>query len=112
MITAGLTLRTSRQFSDGYAGLDGGRYLGRMKLTKPRLLKAGNGYDIGHTFIQRARVPAGLDRKVVMQGLIDTMGGSRCRHEHDCCGCATRHVQVRAIGNRDFAVRTSLTFNY
>jgi hypothetical protein len=112
MIKAGLTLRTSRRYASGWDHLDSSRYLGRMKLTAPRVLRPGNGYDIGPVFIQRARVAPGLDREQVKQALVDTLGGSRCRHEHDCCGCATRHVQVRALGNRDYAIRTSMTFNY
>ncbi len=112
MITASLTLRKTHRYADGWADLDESRYLGRMKLTAPRVLVPGNGYDRGPVFIQRVRVPSGLKREDVKQALMDTLGGSRCRHEHDCCGCASRHVQVRALGNRDFAVRTSLTFNY
>lgn len=112
MITSGLTLRTTHKYASAYAHLDESRYLGRMKLTKPRVIVAGNGYDRGPTFIQRARIPSGIKREEAIQALMDTLGGSRCRHEHDCCGCATRHVQVRAIGTRDFAVRTSITFNY
>lgn len=112
MIKAGLTLRTSWRYASGWSQLDASRYLGQMKLTKPRVLVPGNGYDRGPVFIQRARVAPGLNRKIVQQALVDTLGGSRCRHEYDCCGCATRNVQVPALGNRDFAVRTSMTFNY
>lgn len=112
MIITGLSLKTTRQYAPGYDHLDDSRYLGRMKLTKPRVLKEGNGYDQGPTFIQRARLPAGVKTADAVQAIIDTLGGSRCRHEHDCCGCASRFVQVRVLGKRDFAVRTSMTFNY
>lgn len=112
MITTGLTLKTTRRYAPGYDHLDETRYLGRMKLTKPRVLKEGRGYDEGPTFIQRARLPTGVKPADAVQAIIDTLGGSRCRHEHDCCGCASRHVQVRVLGKRDFAVRTSITFNY
>ena len=48
----------------------------------------------------------------VAQALRDTLGGSRCRHEYDCCGCASRYVKVIRKTRRDLLVRTFVTYNY
>jgi hypothetical protein len=112
MLTTPLFLRTTHGYADGWQHLDHHQYLGLMRLTAPRVTEYGDGHENGPTTMQRARVPAGLDAKRVQQALVSTLSGSRCTHEHDCCGCATRYVDVRRVGKRDFAVRTTVRYNY
>lgn len=112
MIKLRLHKRLTNHFDHGWSGLDQTRYLTDAKLTSPRITSTGNGHDVGHTYTQRARVPPGTDRKLAMQALQFAMSGSNCRHEHDCCGCQIRYVQVKPLGTREFFVRTSVYFNY
>ena len=35
-----------------------------------------------------------------------------CRHEYDCCGCASTFASVRHVGRGEFSVRIRTTYNY
>ncbi|MDP3351720.1 MULTISPECIES: hypothetical protein [unclassified Hydrogenophaga] len=112
MIKILLHKRVTHHFDGGWVGLDESSFLTSAKLTAPRITSKGNGHDVGRTHTQRARVPKGFNREDIMAALQFAMGGTNCRHEHDCCGCSTRYVDVKPMGARDFFVHTSVHFNY
>lgn len=112
MHTTSLSLNTTHHYGQGWKHLDAWIDLGPVKLTAARVIERADGYERGPTTVQRARVRPGLDPRLVEQALVDTLGGSSCQHEFDCCGCANRSVQVRKLSRRDFAIRTSVRFNF
>lgn len=112
MIKVGLWLRLTHKYRDGWSTEDTRRWLGEMRLTPRRLVKDHDGMDGGAVHTLTATVPAGLDPKSVAQALRDTLGGSNCRHEHDCCGCASISVRARRTGRNRYSVVTTTNFNY
>lgn len=111
MIKTELIQRLTYNFADGWSAFDDVASLGTLTLTPPRLIKAGNGHDQGGTYVQHATLPKGVPRMIAKAALADTMGGTSCRHEHDCCGCEIRSIQSLKVGNRRFLVRTRITYN-
>lgn len=106
--------RLTHRYRDGWSGLDESKYLASLRLTAPKLIEAPVDFDQGGTFERVARLPAGLSRHQradLAQAVASTLGGSRCTHEHDCCGCARRSVTTHVQGRR-LRVLTSITFNH
>ena len=112
MIKSGLWLRLTHKFRDGWSSEDRHLCLGEMRLTPRRLAKEHEGIDGGTVHVRTATVPQGLDSKSVTLALRDTLGGSNCRHEHDCCGCASISVRARRTGRSRYSVVTTTHFNY
>jgi hypothetical protein len=104
--------RLTRKYRDGFRHLDKEEFLATVSVTPPKQLEEPKSYDDGGVIVQHARAPAGVDLKVLMQAIRDTMGGSGCQHEYDCCGCESRLVQVNHVGGRRLVVRTRITYNY
>jgi hypothetical protein len=111
MFTTDLYVRLTHRFAPGWSSLDDDRRVGTARLTPWRLVRPGNGHDDGGVYTSMATVRS-QDRRAIAQALADTLGGSSCRHEHDCCGCASRWVEARRVGKHRYAVRMSVTFNY
>lgn len=112
MITAGLWLRLSHKYRDGWSSEDSHRCLGEMRLTPRRLVKDQEDMVGGAVYVRTATVPKGLNSKTVVQALCDTLGGSSCRHEHDCCGCASTRVRAHRTRRNRYSVVTTVHFNY
>ncbi len=106
-----LNVRTSNTYADGWRHLDSDEYVGTVKLTPRRLVAEGDGHDEGGTYLQHARIPAGMPVDLFKQAVRDTLSGSNCRHEYDCCGCASYHVSVQNRG-RQAVIRTRVSYNY
>lgn len=104
--------RTTHQYADGWRHLDNDKFVAAVKVTPRKRVKEGNGYDEGGVYVQYARAPSGVNIDRLMWGLRETMGGSNCRHEHDCCGCATFHVGVKHVGSRRLVIHTRVSYNY
>ena len=104
--------RLTHKYRDGWSHLDSDEFVATVRLTAPKMVEEGKGYDEGDTYVQYVRVPRSVNAKLLARALSDTMGGSNCRHEHDCCGCATRYVRVKAIAPRQLKVTTSVSYNY
>lgn len=104
--------RHTRKYRDGWAGEDQWTYLDTLKVTPARItIEEPEDFDKGPNYVQHARLPRGADRQAYKQAIEDTLGGSDCRHSHDCCGCATRYVTVR-LDRRNAIIHTSISFNY
>lgn len=110
--TVHLYERKTHRYADGWADLDEHQYLGTVKLAGPTLVARGNRYDEGDTVRYTTRLPAGMDPKAAIKALRATLGGSNCRHEYDCCGCASHHVLARLTAPRRLSVTVFTTFNY
>jgi hypothetical protein len=111
MFTTDLYVRLTHRFAPGWNSLDDDQHIGTARLTPWRLVRPGNGHDDGGVYTSMATVRA-QDRRAIAQALAHTLGGSSCRHEHDCCGCAYRRAEARRVGKHRYAVRMSVTFNY
>lgn len=104
--------RTSHKYRDGWSHLDSDKFVATVRLTPPKVTRAGQGYDEGDTYVQYLRVPRATNAKLLQQALRDTMGGSNCKHEHDCCGCASRYVSTKLVAPRKMRVTTRVSYNY
>ena len=104
--------RLSHKWAAGWQHLDNDTFVATVKLTPSKTVREADGYDDGGTYVQHTRAPSGVNIKDLMQALRDTIGGSNCRHEHDCCGCASRSVRVKHLGSRRLLVRTDVSYNY
>lgn len=113
MIKTELWLRKTFRYADGWArSEDDYQLLGEVKLTPRKLVHEPVEFDGTAVYTQTATVPPGLTATDVRRALADTLGGSRCRHTHDCCGCISTSVRTRRLSNRKFGIVLSLTPNY
>ncbi len=104
--------RLTHKYRDGYRHLDSEEFFATVRLTPAKQVVAPESYDDGGEFVQHLRVPAGVNITQLAAALANTMGGSNCRHEHDCCGCANSYISIQKVGKRRLVVRTSITYNY
>lgn len=111
MRTEHLYQRETFRYSSGWSHLDDWQFLCTVRLTPMQQVREGNGYDLGGVYLSYARVPRGKDWRQIARALEQTLEGSRCRHEYDCCGCASRRVTVRLIAPRRLQVRMSVSYN-
>lgn len=113
MISVRIEKRVTNKYRDAWRHLDTWKELGYIVLTNQRVVEEGNNYDEGNTYVQFCRIPAGANVRELIQGIRETMGSrSRCRHEYDCCGCASYSVTVKRYGRRQLMVRTRVSYNY
>lgn len=112
MQTLNVFARTSNKYRDGWSYMDNFEFVASVKLTPYRLVRKPSDYSDGGTFVQYLRVPRGMDAKVLGRAIEDTVGGSSCRHEYDCCGCTSRRVFTRLVAPRRMKVTTDISYNY
>ena len=113
MFTTDLYVRLTHHFAPGWSDLDDDRHVGTARLTPWRLARPPQDYDDGGVYTSTATVRT-QDRRAaraIERALADTLGGSRCRHEHDCCGCATTRAYARKISPREYSVYLSTYYN-
>lgn len=115
MVQIEIYKRLTHRYRAGWVVMDEHQYVGPLKLTAPRVTQEGED-GTGPTRIRHARLSAEQARdprtvRDIIDGLYDTVGGSTCRHEHDCCGCARTGVEVRKVSRRDLVIRTRVWFN-
>lgn len=103
--------RKTFKYAGGHADMDEHNFVGKVALTKPVITTKGGSF---YPTITKSvcRVPANLDVHKVAQGLKDTIGGTDCKHTHDCCGCSYRMVFTRLIKPRQLSVVVVSTLNY
>jgi len=107
-------IRKTFSYVDGWSSLDREEYLATLKFTPPSVIalpSINSDHSEGPTYVQHARAPSGVDVSLLKQAIRDTTGGSNCRHEYDCCGCASRFVRVTNRG-RKLRIVTQISFNY
>jgi hypothetical protein len=103
---------TTNRYAAGWRHLDEDKFVATVRLTQPHMIKRGMGYDEGDTYTQYVRVPRNVSTVELRRALRDTLGGSNCKHEHDCCGCATHRVSTKVVAPRRLLVRTQVSYNY
>jgi hypothetical protein len=104
--------RLTHKYNPGWSHLDRHEYAGTVKVLGGRTTYLAADYDEGDTWLYRVVAPRTLKGTDLTQALRDSMGGSSCQHEYDCCGCASRHASVKRINPRAYSVRVSTTYNY
>lgn len=106
--------RLTHKYRDGWAHEDQWGNPITFKVLAPRMTEAPGEeeYDEGGTHLYRVIGHKRMDKQAQVDALRSYFNGSKCRHEHDCCGCATTYANVRPVGRGQFSVRVRLTFNY
>lgn len=112
MQTLELYKRDSHTYTDGWADLDEWTHLGTAKMLQPRMTEAPNGYDEGGQYLAKVIAPRQLKSLDISHAIADTIEGSSCRHDHDCCGCPTTHASVKRTSAREYSVFFRVFFNY
>jgi hypothetical protein len=101
--------RLSHKYRDGWRELDDEQYVGTAKVLAYRLVN-DDGID-GNTHATRVIASSALRSVDLSNAIADTLGGSRCRHEHDCCGCPSTYANVRRVSRREYSVTLHTTYN-
>ena len=104
--------RLTYRYHDAWRHLDGEQYIGEAKqlgLTR-RIQPAG--YDDGGEYHFRVIAPSALKGRDLSRPISQTLSGSSCTHEYDCCGCASTRASVRRIDRRTYSVKLAVSFNY
>jgi hypothetical protein len=107
--------RKTFKYRPGWAGLDRSEYVGTVKVLAPtKIEEPSEDDDISCGPVYRFRVVArSADKgKDFTAAIEDTLGGSSCQHEYDCCGCVSRFVRARRVSAREYAVIQSTSYNY
>lgn len=112
MQVTSLETRLTHRYVGTYSHLDEWQYLGAARLTPPREVKEGNGYDDGGTYLRWATLPRGMDRDAACRALEDSLSSHGCAHEWDCCGCASYSTRVLHRNGRRVVLKTRVSFNY
>jgi|JI8StandDraft_2_1071088.scaffolds.fasta_scaffold48915_4 hypothetical protein len=110
-----LRRRLTHRFNDGWRDLDTWVDLGSVRALGPRVVHPGNGHDqlatTHQTFVLPKRT-TGPQLRRLATALEDTLSGTSCRHEYDCCGCTLHFARVVAKTPRRLTVRVTATRNY
>jgi len=101
--TIKLWARLSHRMMYGWASEDLWCAAGKLKVTPPQQTNSG--------WIRYARIQSKADFQLLSKAIADTMGGTKCRHLHDCCGCSSTSIQVTRIRPRLVQIRGYVTFN-
>ena len=84
----------------------------RFKALASRVFEPGNGYDEGRQESFRVIGSKRLSQADQQRALLNSIAGSRCSHDYDCCGCASTYARVRKVKPGIFAVQARTTYNY
>lgn len=101
--------RLTYKYRLGWDHLNSFDAIGTATMTAPRLV-FDDGMD-GKMHTARVTAPATLGRQNIAKAISDTLTTSRCRHEHDCCGCATTRAQVTRLSRRQYGVKLFTDYN-
>lgn len=112
MQTLALNTRLTHRYVDTHSHLDQWNRVGHLKMTPPRVVQEGNGYDEGDTVVRYARIRRADDFRLLKRAIEDTMSRHGCSHEYDCCGCASWSTRVKRVRPGLLLIRTRVTFNY
>lgn len=101
--------RLTHKYRAGWSDLDDDQFVGTVKMLRPRLVR-DEGID-GYTQVARVVAPSKLASANLARAIMDTLSVSRCRHEHDCCGCPSTLAIAKRVSRREYAVELHTTFN-
>lgn len=103
-----ISLRCTNRYELGYASLDEWRDIGSAKLLAPRNIRSDYEYytqDWTHRLIVSRDVAARYSSNEIQRAIGDTLSSSRCRHEHDCCGCVSYYASANRVRGREYLVK-------
>lgn len=112
MTTLELYERETHTYRDGWAGLDSWAYIGTAKMLQQRMTREPSDFDDGGSYLAKVIAPSHLKGRDLTRAIANTMGGSSCTHEHDCCGCPSTSASVKRISAREYSVHLRVSFNY
>ena len=102
----------AQQYAEGWRHLEREAFTGTVKVLGATYQSEGEGYDDGGFSRFRVVAPSTLKRQDLTRAIAQTLGGSSCRHDYDCCGCATHRASVKRVSPREYAVQISVSYNY
>lgn len=83
------SIRLTHKYADGWSGEDEWEEVGEYQNMGSVEFHRGEGTALSVLIIRNLSIPP--DK--LNQALMDTISGSHCRHDHDCCGCWSRSVR-------------------
>ena len=104
--------RESHTYAPGWSHLDSWAHIGTAKLLQQRMTREPEGHDDGGAYLAKVIAPSSLKGRDLSRAIANTMGGSSCRHEHDCCGCPSTSASVKRTSAREYSVHLRVNFNY
>jgi hypothetical protein len=104
--------RESYTYAAGWNHLDSWKELGTAKMLQARMTREPNGHDDGGAYLAKVIAPSNLKGRDLSQAIAQSIGGSSCKHEHDCCGCASTSARVKRTSAREYSVYLRVTYNY
>jgi len=112
MIKIELHERETFTYASGWDELDSWAHIGTAKLLQQRMTREPDGHDDGGAYLAKVIVPRELKGRDLSRAIANTMGGSSCRHEHDCCGCPSTSASVKRTSAREYSVHLRVSYNY
>ena len=108
-----LTKRSTFRYASGWNYLEKWSDVGTAKFTPLRKVRdAGSELESGPTFVTHAVIPRGQDVEASQLAIEQTLSGTSCRHEYDCCGCVSTRAIASRAGRRRFLVRIYHAYNF
>jgi hypothetical protein len=102
----------THRYRAGWSYFEDSQFVCTAKALGPSKIIEGNGYDKGPIYFFRVIVPSGTDMDEAEIAICNSLSGSSCQHDYDCCGCSTSMIDVTKVGRREFLVKESIYFNY
>ena len=104
--------RETHTYRDGWADLDSWTQLGTAKMLQARMIEEPDGYDSGGAYLAKVIAPSSLKGRDLSRAIAQSIGGSSCTHEHDCCGCPSTSASVKRTSAREYSVYLRVSYNY
>jgi hypothetical protein len=104
--------RTSFGYRDAYRDLDSEVYVGEVKMLAGRMVREPRDFDDGGVRRHRVVAPSTLAGRDLTRAINTYFSHSGCRHEWDCCGCASISATAKRVSKREYVVDISTSYNY
>lgn len=113
-----LARRATRYFDDGegWSSVEDLERICQAKILPARRLSRtpSDVFDVRRT-LRTVELPAGLatraEQRAAKQAIVDTLSGSTCQHDHDCCGCWSHHARILRRRGRSLSVLITSSCN-
>jgi hypothetical protein len=110
-----LERRNRHTYVAGWSYLDPHQYIGSLDIRcrETEVDEEDDCEATKTTMIVRVELEEPQPLSLICEAIRDTLGGSSCQHEHDCCGCWNTYVsEVRHVFNNRYFVETHSSRNY
>jgi len=112
MSTLELYQRETHTYTSGWSHLDQWEHIGTAKILEYRQTTWPADYDEGGQYVTKVIAPRELKGRDLSRAISNSLGGSSCTHEHDCCGCPSTSASVKRTSPREYSVHLRVSFNY